>query len=193
MKFFTYLYDKSIAWSGHRHAHYYLGGISFIESSIFPIPPDVMLIPMGIAKPHRWWYFALIATLFSVVGGVFGYAIGYYAMHLIEPYIMSSSMAPQFKHAMALFDKMGVFVVFLAGFTPFPYKVFTISAGAMQVPLWEFIFGSILGRGMRFFLVSWLVAKTAGRFETYFKRYVDWVGWGVLVLAILAFIWFKWF
>ena len=193
MKLFTYLYDKSVAWSGHKHAHYYLGGISFIESSVFPIPPDVMLITMGLATPKKWWYYALIATIFSVLGGLLGYIIGFYAMHLIEPYIMASHWAPQFKHVRTWFDKMGVMVIILAGFTPFPYKIFTISAGAMQVALWPFIFGSILGRGLRFFLVSGIVRMTAERFETHFKRYLDVVGWSVLSAAAIAFIWIKWF
>lgn len=192
MKIFTYLYDKSIGWSNHKHAHYYLGGISFIESSFFPIPPDVMLITMGLAKPKNSWYYALIATIFSVAGGVLGYAIGYYLMYLLEPYIMASVWAPQFKHVIEWFNEAGVIVVILAGFTPFPYKIFTISAGATQIPFWLFFFGSILGRGLRFFLVSGIVYFAAERFETHFKRYLDIIGWSVLGLVGLAVIWMKW-
>lgn len=192
MKIFTYLYDKCIAWAGHKHAHYYLGGISFIESSIFPIPPDVMLITMGLAKPKQSWYYALIATLSSVAGGVLGYVIGYYAMYYIEPYIMASSLAPQFQHVMHWFEHFGVWMVILAGFTPFPYKIFTISAGAMHVSFWLFFFGSIIGRGLRFFLVSGIVYFGADRFETHFKRYLDIIGWTVLIAIVLVIIGIKW-
>ena len=123
LKIFSYLYDKSISWSAHPKAHYYLGGISFIESSFFPIPPDVMLVTMGLAKPHKVWFYALIATLFSVAGGVLGYAIGYYAMLLIKPYLMASAFWSNIQQVMTWFDRFGVWMVVLAGFKPFPYKI----------------------------------------------------------------------
>ncbi len=192
IKIFSYLYDKSIAWSSHPNAHYYLGGVSFIESSFFPIPPDVMLVTMGLAKPKNVWYYALIATLCSVAGGILGYAIGYYAMMLIEPYLMASSFGPKFHQVVAWFDHFGLWMVVLAGFTPFPYKIFTISAGAMHMSFPLFFFGSILGRGLRFFLVCAIVHVTAERFEKHFKRYIDLIGWSVLLIAVGVFIWMKW-
>ena len=193
MKPFRYLYDKSISWAMHKHAQYYLGGVSFIESSVFPIPPDLMLISMGLAKPTKWWVYALIATISSVAGGVFGYMIGYYAMSYLEPFILASHWAPQFKHVMEWFDKMGVIAVILAGFTPFPYKIFTLSAGAMGLAIGPFIIGSILGRGLRFFMVSGVVRLSAERFETHVKQYLDQIGWTVLFLAATIFIWIKYF
>jgi len=194
MKIFSYLYNKSILWAGHRHAHYYLGGISFIESSVFPIPPDVMLVTMGLAKPINSWYYALIVTFCSVAGGVLGYAIGYYAMMLIEPYLMASAFfAPKFQQVMAWFEQFGVWMVVLAGFTPFPYKIFTISAGAMHMSFPLFFFGSIIGRGLRFFLVSGLVYFAADRFEKHVRRYLDIIGWSVLMMAVAVVVWLKWF
>lgn len=191
-KLFSYLYDKSIDWSGRPNAHYYLGGLSFIESSFFPIPPDVMLVTMGLAKPHKIWFYALIATLFSVAGGVLGYAIGYYAMLLIKPYVMASSFAPRLQQVMDWFDHFGVWMVVLAGFTPFPYKIFTMSAGAMHLYFPLFFFGSIIGRGLRFFMVSGVLHFTAKRFEQHLRRYIDIIGWVTLGIAALVFIWMKW-
>lgn len=191
-KIFSYLYDKSISWSARPNAHYYLGGISFIESSFFPIPPDVMLVTMGLAKPSKVWYYALIATLGSVAGGILGYLIGYYAMLLIKPYLMASAFASHIQQVMAWFDRFGVWMVVLAGFTPFPYKVFTISAGAMHLSFPLFFFGSIIGRGLRFFLVCGILHFTAERFEKHFKRYIDIIGWGSLVVALGVMIWMKW-
>ncbi len=192
IKIFSYLYDKSIVWSSHPKAHYYLGGVSFIESSFFPIPPDVMLMTMTLAKPNKVWYYALIATLCSVAGGVLGYGIGDFAMLLLKPYLMASAFAPKFQQVVEWFDHFGVWMVILAGFTPFPYKVFTISAGAMHMAFPLFFFGSILGRGLRFFLVCGILHFTAVRFEKHFKRYIDLIGWSVLVLSLVVGIWMKW-
>jgi len=191
-KLFSYLYDKSILWSAHPNAHYYLGGISFIESSFFPIPPDVMLVTMGLAKPKKVWFYALIATLCSVAGGILGYVIGYYAMLLIKPYLMASSFASSIQYVMGWFERYGVWMVVLAGFTPFPYKVFTISAGAMHLSFPLFFFGSIIGRGLRFFLVCGVLHFTAERFEKHFKRYIDLIGWTSLCVVFALIAWMKW-
>ena len=191
MKIFTYLYEKSIAWSSHPNAHYYLGGVSFIESSFFPIPPDVMLVTMTLAKPHKVWYYALIATLCSVAGGILGYTIGYLAMLLIKPYILASAFAPKFQQVVAWFDHFGMWMVILAGFTPFPYKVFTISSGMMHMSFPLFFFGSIIGRGLRFFLVCGILHFTAERFDKHFKRYIDIIGWSTLAIALGVGIWIK--
>ena len=193
VKIFSYLYDKSISWSAHRNAHYYLGGISFIESSFFPIPPDVMLVTMGLAKPNKIWSYAWIATLCSVAGGVLGYLIGFYAMMLIKPYLMASVWASSIQHVTDWFEHYGVWMVVLAGFTPFPYKVFTISAGAMHLSFPLFFFGSVIGRGLRFFLVCGILRLTAKRFEQHVKRYIDMIGWATLVFALGVIIWLKWF
>lgn len=192
MKIFSYLYDKSIHWSSHPKAHYYLGGVSFIESSFFPIPPDVMLVTMGIAKRAKVWNYALIATLCSVAGGVLGYIIGYFAMMMIAPYMMASSFGPKFLQVRDWFDHFGIWMVVLAGFTPFPYKIFTISSGAMHMTFPLFFFGSIIGRGLRFFLVCGIIYFTADRFEKHVRRYLDVIGWSVLLIGVAAFAWYKW-
>jgi len=192
MKLFSYLYDRTIFWSGHRHAHYYLAGVSFIESCFFPIPPDVMLISMGLATPKRSWYYALVATLFSVAGGILGYYIGMYAILLVEPYIISSSFAPAYHHIREWLTNSGLWVVILAGFTPFPYKIFTITAGAMHIPFIPFVVGSLIGRGLRFFLVSSIMYYAGHGLEKNLRRYIDIIGWGLLILIVIAFCIYKW-
>ena len=192
MKFFSYLYDKMIFWSLHRHARYYLAGVSFTESCFFPIPPDVMLISMGLASPTRAWYNALIATIFSVAGGIFGYCIGLYAMELVLPYIMNSSFAPHYLHIKDWLDHCSVWVIILAGFTPFPYKIFTITAGAMNIPFGLFLLGSIIGRGTRFYLVSAILYYFGDGLERNLRRYIDMIGWVVLLAALVGAGIYKW-
>lgn len=192
MKIFSYLYDRTIFWSKHRHAPYYLAGVAFIESSFFPIPPDVMLISMGLATPRHSWRYAFIATICSVIGGMFGYLIGMYAMMLIQPYILASSYASYYHQVVQWFDSGGVWMVILAGVTPFPYKIFTITAGAMHLAFLPFVLGSIIGRGLRFFLVSGLLYFVGEGLETRLRRYIDWIGWGLLLVIVLAFVIYKW-
>src|SRR5215216_1578236 len=142
MKIFSYLYDKTIQWSATRRAPFYLAGVAFAESSFFPIPPDVMLISMGLALPKKSWYFAAITTLFSVLGGLFGYAIGHYFMETIRPFLETSSYGGLFKQIELWFRHYGTIIVFVAAFSPFPYKLFTIAAGGLSVPLFPFVLGS---------------------------------------------------
>ena len=183
---FSYLYEKMIGWSAHHRAPYFLAGISFAESSFFPIPPDVMLMSMGLAAPKRSWRYALIATLFSVLGGVFGYFLGYYGMTFIQPYLMATSYAPYVTQVMIWFEHQGVWVVILAGFSPFPYKVFTITAGMMHMAFWPFLVGSLIGRGLRFFLVSGILFFFGERIEPHLRRYVNRIAWSMVAIVVLA-------
>lgn len=193
MKIFTYLYDKTIQWSAHNHAPYYLAGVSFAESSFFPIPPDVMLISMGLAKPKRSWYYAFITTLFSVLGGIFGYLIGYYGMEIIGPWIAASSLNASYHQVESWFIAHGVLVIFIAGFSPIPYKLFTIAAGALNMAFIPFVFASFLGRGLRFFLVSAVMYFMGERLQTKLRQYVDIVGWGLLALLAIVLVFIKFF
>ncbi len=184
---FSYLYEKVLNWSAHHRAPLYLAGVSFAESSFFPIPPDVMLVSMGLAKPKYSWRFAIIATLFSVLGGLFGYMIGHYGMEVIEPYLMSSSYAASVTRVMNWFEHQGVWVVILAGFSPFPYKIFTITAGMMNMALWPFLIGSIIGRGLRFFIVSGILFFAGAKIEPHLRRYIDRIGWLAIVVLIVVY------
>ena len=183
---FSSLYEKMLIWSAHHRAPYFLAGISFAESSFFPIPPDVMLMSMGLAFPKRSWGYALIATLFSVMGGVFGYVIGYYGMALIKPHLMTSSYAPYVTQITDWFLHQGVWVVILAGFSPFPYKLFTITAGMMQMAFWPFLAGSLIGRGLRFFLVSGILFFLGEKIEPHLRRYVNRIAWSMVAVIVLG-------
>ena len=138
-------------WSRHRHAPRYLAGLSFAESSFFPIPPDVMLAPMCLAQPAKAMHFALLTTVASVLGGLAGWMIGYFAFDAIEPWLRTSSYWGAYQTAQAWFGRWGFWAVLLAGFSPIPYKVFTIAAGVAAMSLLPFVLASILGRGGRFF------------------------------------------
>jgi membrane protein YqaA with SNARE-associated domain len=157
MTLFRPWYDRVLLWSRHRHAERYLGAMSFAESSFFPIPVDVMLAPMCLANREKWLRFAFIATAFSVLGGLGGYAIGWGMFEAIEPWLRQSHYWNAYETARQWFDDYGVWVVFVAGFSPIPYKVFTIAAGVAALNLPGFFIGSLIGRAARFFLVAGLV------------------------------------
>ncbi|MGD9021736.1 MAG: YqaA family protein [Lysobacterales bacterium] len=182
---FQRLYDRVLSWSAHRHAPAYLSALSFTESSFFPIPPDVMLIPMCLARHKQSWYYATLCTASSVLGGMAGYLIGRLAFGWIEPWLMQSAYAGAFTSAVKAFETWGFWYILLAGFTPIPYKVFTISAGVVGMPLPAFIAGSAVGRGGRFFLVAALIRLGGERFANRLRRYIDWIGWGVIAIALV--------
>ena len=183
VKIFSPLYDKALAWSRHPHAERYLAGVSFAESSFFPIPPDVQLAPMTLAHPPRWVRLAAITTLTSVLGGLLGYLIGVLALEAVTPLLHHVGYWHHFETAEAWFGRYGFWAIFIAGFTPIPYKVFTIAAGAAAMVLLPFVIASIIGRGARFFLVAGLMALGGPRMEAALHRYVDMLGW-VMVAGI---------
>ncbi|MCH9690240.1 MAG: DedA family protein [Gammaproteobacteria bacterium] len=188
MKIFSYLYNKMLAWSEHRHAPYYLSGVSFAESSFFPVPPDVMLISMGLAKPDKAWRYALITTFFSVLGGCFGYLLGFFGIAIIEPYLLSSSYALSYDHVRAWFEHWGVWIIFVAGFSPIPYKLFTVTAGIMHMFFWPFLMASLIGRGARFFLVAGLLVLFGEQIKQNFRRWIDCIGWTIVAIAIITYL-----
>lgn len=185
MKIFTALYDRALLWSRHPKATWYLGGMSFAEASFFPIPPDVMLAPMSLSQPRRAYYFAWIATITSLLGGVLGYAIGYWLLDAIWPIIESLNYVDKYQTIERFFAEYGVWIVFLAGFSPIPYKLFTISAGATSMALLPFLVASFIGRGARFFLVAALMKVGGERYEAKIRQSVDWMGYGVIALIVV--------
>lgn len=187
MKIFSKLYDKALLWSKHQYAVRYLGGLSFAESSFFPIPPDVMLAPMSLATPNKAWYYAMITTLTSVAGGLFGYLIGYFAFSSIEPYILQWGYQHQFEMVNQWFAQWGIWVVFLAGFSPIPYKLFTITAGLLTMSLLPFLLASAVGRGARFFMVAGLMRWGGEKMELKLREYIDRIGWILIIAIIIAY------
>ena len=189
MKLFGPCYDMALRWARHPHAIRYLGGLSFAESVFFPIPPDVMLAPMSLSRPDRAWYFALLTTLASVIGGIAGYALGYFAFDAwLAPVIDSAGYSHKLQTAMQWFGEYGVWVVFLAGFSPIPYKIFTISAGFLQMAFLPFLLASTVGRGARFFMVAGLMKLGGSTMEAKLRQYIEWIGWAVVILAVIAYL-----
>lgn len=192
MRLFGPLYDRCIRWARHRHAVRYLAALSAAEAIVFPIPPDVMLIPMALAQPRRWAWIATVCTVSSVLGGLVGYLLGHFALELVMPLIERAGQAETFAEVQTLFARYGFWIVLVAGFTPIPFKVFTVASGAAGMPLLPFVLGSFAGRGGRFYLVSALVALAGPKVEPVARRYIEVVGWvvGVAVLALLAWLQF---
>lgn len=189
MKIFEPCYDLAIRWSKHPHASKYLGGLSFAESVFFPIPPDVMLAPMSLSQPHRAWTFALITTLASIIGGIAGYMLGYFAFEAwLAPVIESWGYTHKIDTAVQWFEQYGVWIVFLAGFSPIPYKIFTVSAGFLQMAFLPFLIASAIGRGARFFLVASLMRWGGAPMEAKLRQYVEVLGWIVVALAVIAYL-----
>lgn len=189
MKLFGPLYERVLGWSRHPHAERYLGAMSFAESSFFPIPVDVMLAPMCLADRGRWVRFALVATVFSVLGGLAGYGIGYGMFEAIEPWLRDSHYWAAYETSRRWFDEYGVLVVFVAGFSPIPYKVFTIAAGVAALSVPGFLIASLVGRAARFFLVAGLVRAGGERLEGTLQQHIERLGWAVVVASVALIAW----
>lgn len=187
MKLFSGLYLKVMQWARHKYATYWLALVSFTESSFFLVPPDVMLAPMSLARPDKAWFYAGLTTVMSVFGGLFGYLIGMFALQLVEPWIIQFGYVDAYQTAQQWFDDYGLWAIFLAGFTPVPYKIFTIAAGAVGMLLLPFILGSIIGRGLRFYLVAGLMKWGGLPFEKKLHLWMDWLGWSTVALLVLAY------
>ena len=191
---FQRLYKKCLNLAGHKNSNFYLGLVSFIESSFFPIPPDVMIIPMVIAKKKQFIKIFLIASIFSVLGGILGYLIGYLffdlAMYVIEFYNYEDKVE---NLKLSMSKGSGFFawlsILFLAGFTPLPYKAFTISSGLIAFNLPLFIIVSLVSRSLRFFIVAFLSYKFGELFTEYMNKHGS--KWftviGILIVIIFLF------
>jgi len=164
LPFLSPLYLWLERWAHHPRATWALGASSFAESSFFPIPPDILLAPMCLARPQRAWFLATVTTVTSVVGGLFGYVIGAYFFHWISPSLEAWGYAQAFELAKEWFLEWGFWTIVLAGFVPIPYKVCTITAGAMGMPIAPFVIASVIGRGKRFYLVAAIMRWSGNRF-----------------------------
>ena len=194
---FQTLYKKCLELAAHKSSNFYLGLVSFIESSFFPIPPDVMIIPMVIAKKKEYLKIFLIASIFSVLGGIFGYLIGYLffdlAMHVIEFYGYQDkveNLKLNMSQGSGLLAWLSI--LFLAGFTPLPYKAFTISSGLIAFNLPIFIIVSLISRSLRFFIVAYLSYKFGKLFTEFMEQHGS--KWftiiGIIIVIIFIIIYF---
>ena len=187
------MYDLMLRLSAHNKAMFFLFLVSFAESSFFPIPPDVMIIPMVLATPNKAWRIAGLATVASVLGGYFCYIIGAGFFDLIaKPILEMYNALEQFKEFEKYYHEYGAWIVFGAGLTPFPYKIITIASGAVHLDLMVFTVASVLARGMRFFFVAWLLKKYGEPMKVFIEKNLGWLSVLFLILLIGSFMLIKW-
>jgi membrane protein YqaA with SNARE-associated domain len=187
MQLFENLYHSVIRMAKLERAPQYLILLSFLESFILPFPPpDVMLAPMSLATPVKALYFASLTLIASVIGGVVGYLIGAFLFDQIQPLIIDWGYQTSFETVTRWFDQWGFWAVLIAGFSPVPYKIFTISAGALGLSFIPFVIASLIGRGTRFYLLAWCLAKFGATIEHKLITYIERVGWGTVALLIIV-------
>ena len=183
------LYDWVMGLAGHKHAQWILAVVAFAESAFFPIPPDAMLIPMTLAKRQRAWWYAFVATVASVLGGIFGYVIGAMLFDSVGQSIVAFyGMEKGFETLKNWFAEYGLIIVFVAGFTPIPYKVFTISSGITGLSFPLFVVGSIVSRGLRFLIVCGLIYWFGPPIKAFIERYLGLLTILATVLLVGGFV-----
>jgi membrane protein YqaA with SNARE-associated domain len=188
MSFIRPLYDWTLRQAEKKEAEPILFAVSFAESSVFPIPPDALLIPMAVAKPERAYRQAFICTLGSVLGGLLGYAIGYFLFATVGQWIVDTyHLEAAFKKFHDGFQEWGAWIILAKGLTPIPYKLVTIASGVAHFPLLAFFVCSVITRGARFFFVAWLIRRFGAPIKDFIEKYLTWVTLGFLALIILGF------
>ncbi|MBV62682.1 YqaA family protein [Abyssibacter profundi] len=188
---FRRLYDWTMIKARHRHARGWLFGTAVAEAIFFPIPVDVLLAPMVMAERAQWWRLALLTTLGSVVGALIGYPLGYFLIEGLTPLLQDIGYWDAYLHAQDWFARYGFWALVVAGFTPIPFKVFTIAAGAAAMPILPFIAACAVGRFGRFGLVAGVVAAAGPTFEQRLLRYIDGIGWACLVLIGIGLLYWR--
>ncbi|MCP4430409.1 MAG: DedA family protein [Gammaproteobacteria bacterium] len=166
----------------------YLAVLSFLESFVLPFPPpDVMLAPMSVARPERAMRFASVTLIASVIGGMTGYMIGAFLFDQVQPFVVEWGYQQKFDVVMNWFEIWGFWAVLIAGFSPVPYKLFTLSAGVLSLAIIPFLVASLIGRGLRFFLLAWCLAKFGPAIESKLIQYIERIGWAIVII-LLVFI-----
>lgn len=179
------LYNWTMRQAAGRHAPWAMGIISFTESSFFPLPPDIVLAPLVVARPEKAWRYATICTLASVAGGILGYAIGYFLTDLGLWLLRMLGQADGLQTFQRFFDEWGLWVILIKGLTPVPYKLVTIASGLAEFPFWIFVLASLVTRGGRFFLVAWVVKTFGPAILPIVERRLYLVG-GIVVVLLVA-------
>ena len=191
MRMFRRLYDWVLHWANTPYGAPALFLLAVAESSVFPVPPDVLLIALSISLPHRAWYYATLCSIGSVVGGIFGYLLGWGFWSLLADFFFTyvPGFTPQlFARVQALYAEHDFWVVFAAGFTPIPYKVITIAAGVFLINFPVFVLASIIGRSARFFLVAGLIRRYGPGIRSFVDRYFNLLSMIFLLLLIGGFL-----
>ena len=188
MKIFSPIYEKVMQWSKHKHANYFLYLTAFIESIFWPIPVDIMLAPMALSNRKKAFHYAAGATLFSVLGGAVGYYLGHALYEpVVQPFIEFMGYQGKMEIAQSWFVEWGIMVIFIASFTPIPFKVFTITAGIMGMIFLPFIATALIGRGLRFFLVAGLMVIGGEKMEAKLSKYIDILGWITIAACVVLY------
>jgi membrane protein YqaA with SNARE-associated domain len=191
MRMFRRLYDWVLHWANTPYGAPALFLLAVAESSVFPIPPDVLLIALSISLPHRAWYYATVCSIGSVIGGVIGYLLGWGFWSLLDDFFFTyvPGFTPQlFARVQALYAEHDFWVVFAAGFTPIPYKVITIAAGVFLINFPVFVLASMVGRSARFFLVAGLIRRYGPGIRSFVDRYFNLLSMIFLLLLIGGFL-----
>ncbi|MGH8115034.1 MAG: YqaA family protein [Rhodanobacteraceae bacterium] len=196
MRLFRPLYEKALEWAAKPRADVGLALLSFVEAFIFPVAPEIMLAPMTLARPRKWWQFASISLLFSLLGSLVGYALGHYAFDAVKPLLADLGWLP---HLEALVQKFGAdakahpweafWLLVAAGFVPIPMKVASWACGIVGVPLLPFLGGIAIGRGKRVFLVAGAIRLGGERAEKALHKHIETAGWVVVALVVALLLW----
>ena len=185
------LYDWTISWAETRFGTPALGLIAFLESSFFPIPPDVLLIALTFGAPRKWLRYAVVCSVCSVAGAVLGWAIGMGAWHALGDFFFNHvpGFTPEVFHKVeSLYQENALIAILGAAFTPIPFKVFTIASGVFEVPVSTLIIGSIIGRSARFFLVAGMIRACGPRVRPFLEKHFEWAALAVFALGVLGFV-----
>lgn len=198
MTLFKPLYEQALKWASHPRAESLLAALSFVEAIIFPVMPEVMLGPMVLAQPRRWARFASVSLVFSVLGAIVGYTLGHYAFEWMRPMLESLGWLERIDLQVAGLREIAAhspwsafWLLVLAGFLPIPLKIFTWASGIVGVPLLPFIASMIVGRGKRVFLLAGVIRIAGPKAEAALHRWIEWIGWAVLVAIGATIIYFK--
>lgn len=190
---FRSLYDWTLRLAGHRHALRYMAGVSFTESSFFPIPPDVMLVPMILARRDEAYKIATICTVASVLGGILGYAIGYFLYESVGLWLINLYGAHEATRELrAWYDEWGAAVILIKGLTPIPFKIITIASGVLEYNFPLFVLLAAVTRGARFFLIAWLLKRYGAPMQEFIERRLNLIGFVVLLLLVAGFAAVAW-
>jgi membrane protein YqaA with SNARE-associated domain len=191
------LYNWVIHWADTKHAEAALFALSFAESSFFPVPPDVLLAAMSLGVPKKWFRFAIVCSIASVIGGCFGYLIGLFLWELIGQWVYAhlgfvGLTEANFAKFQTWYGKYDFWIVFTCGFTPIPYKACTISAGVATINFFGFCIASALSRSARFFLVAGLLGWKGEKIRPVLEKYFNWFSFAFVILLVLGFLVIKW-